>query len=377
MEDVIQKMEGRLKELTLRSEAEHTSGCENSQVPKLLQCEIAALQERCLQKDMIVVDITQEKKDLQEQYTQMRICNAVLEERCKQNGEIIARMDQEIKSLKGELADMRYVFRHPIIAKHFGEQWQQLDGLSGSEEDGLSKSGFGEELENTRLAYDALRPQLTSDNADRERSWEYASSVSSQSWIVVGAGPHCFPSNSMFKTLSGDTEYFLKVEHLRKGSHVLADDGETVLEVLHNPQQFETDRLVELCTDAATLYVTPDHRVPVPDGSGASHDVLAQELKAGDLVFEDRVPKVLTSVKEVRQTSSVWKVIFKPDMAVPVFMPPPAISSKGHAKKHLRRSGMNRRGKPGMVKDAHCSMPDTAEGDVELPDVCKMYCEPC
>jgi hypothetical protein len=182
----------------------------------------------------------------------------------------------------------------------------------------------------------------------------------------------------LFKCVSGEDEYYLKVEQLMKGSHVLSHD-KMALEVVSNPEQTETDRLIELKTESASLFVTPDHRVPVCGGKFGSHDVQAKDLKVGDRVFEDLIPKELVSVEQIvlEEKVPVWGVTLQPDIPVGVFAAPPGIASKGYAKKHLRRGGMTRRGKPGASHDnTHCSIPDTAEGDTELPDVCKTYQKP-
>merc|ERR1712217_753635 len=130
------------------------------------------------------------------------------------------------------------------------------------------------------------------------------------------------------------------------GSHVLSHNG-TKLEVVNNPERTEADKLIELMTESATLYVTPAHRVPVYDGASGSHDAQAKDVKVGDCVFEDLIPKELVSVEhiELKEKVPVWGITLQPDMPVAVFMAPPGISSKGLAKKHLRRGGMNRRGK--------------------------------
>merc|ERR1712129_420687 len=174
------------------------------------------------------------------------------------------------------------------------------------------------------------------------------------------------------------TEHYLKVEQLMKGSHVLSDNN-TKLEVVKNPERTETDRLIELKTQSATLCVTPDHRVPVVGGTSGSHDVQAKDVKVGDPVFEGAIPKQLVSVEEIilEEKIPVWAVTLQPDMPVAVFMVPCAISSKGHAKKQLRRGGMHRRGQPGSSNDdTQRSILDTAEGNSELPDVCRSYHEP-
>merc|ERR1712032_706839 len=286
---------------------------------------------------------------------------AALEERCAQNGRTITRLEQENQSLKGELADLRY---------YLTAQRPNLDqGNQGPF--AIDAPAEGEKREGEQHDH-----SLDGSAAD---GWDLLSMTSSRSWISVTAssGPHCWVAGNLFKSVSGDTEYYLKVEELRKGSEVLSHNN-TKLEVASDPQRSETDKLIELKTESSILKVTPDHRVPVIlKGASVHQDLQAKDLKVGDRIFEDLTPKELISVTEIvlEEKEPVWGITFKPDMPVAVFLPPPAIASKGYEKKHLRRPGMNRRGKPGSSRDdTHLSIPDT-EGD-DLPHVCVKYNDP-
>lgn len=190
-----------------------------------------------------------------------------------------------------------------------------------------------------------------------------ASDTSDMSWISVR--PHCFMSNALFRTISDQTEFYLSGDKLVKGSRVLADDCKTILEVVCKPEQFEVNKVIKLQAGDATLFVTPDHRVPVLRGpSGEPCDVQAQDIQQGDSVFVNGFPSYLTSVEQhvLPQNQTVLKIAFQPDMPVAVFTPPPAISTKGYMMRRIRRGGMSKRGQPGKAAHDHLSIPDTAPG---------------
>jgi TPP-dependent indolepyruvate ferredoxin oxidoreductase alpha subunit len=87
-------------------------------------------------------------------------------------------------------------------------------------------------------------------------------------------------SDAIFKTKSGQSTFFLPARELQKGSLVVADDGQTLLEVVTTPERHETDTIVELHAGDAVLCVTKDHRIPrLLEKSGQRHEVQAAELK--------------------------------------------------------------------------------------------------
>jgi len=354
---IIQKMEAREQKLRIRQERHNTSSV-GSDMMKPMNTMLQSLQASQARDRSIINSITQENKELQETCVQLRCEKAALEERCAQNSSTITQLEQDNRSLKGELADLRYYLAapRPNLDQHH-EGPCMIDVLAEGDE----------------------RVAQTSDiSLDRSAAgWDLVSVTSSHSWISVAAssGPHCWLEGSVFKTLSGDIEHYLKVEELRKGSQVLSHNN-AKLEVVRNPQRSETDKLVELRTAASTLYVTPDHRVPVFSSDSEGFDMQAKDLRVGYQIFEDLTPQELISVefRVLEDKVPVWGITFKPDMPVAVFMVPPAIASKGYAKKHLRRPGMNRRGKPGSCGDhAHFSIPDTAEGESDLPELCRKH----
>jgi len=166
------------------------------------------------------------------------------------------------------------------------------------------------------------------------------------SYVSVGTSrTQCFMKEAIFKTTSGDTEFFLYAHELTKGSRVMAADGKTTVEVAAVPELREVDRVVDLQAGSALLSVTPDHRIPMlEEAGGESCDVDAASLKPGAMIFVDGMPTPLVSKYDQVSDDKfqVVKIAFKPDVPVASFTCPPAISSKGSRKKPLRRGKRSR-----------------------------------
>ena len=177
---------------------------------------------------------------------------------------------------------------------------------------------------------------------------------------------NCFMLDAVFKSRM---DLFREGRDLQKGSQVLAGDGKTVLEVVEISKEGQATEVVDLQADSATLRVTPDHPVQIPDESGepGRHVYMpAGKLKAGDFVMLDSgEPVALTSAETQPSECKVLKIVFKPDLPVAVFSSPSCILSKGHKKKsQVRRSGMGMRGKDSIdPMDGSASIPDTAAGE--------------
>ncbi|CAE7749498.1 Cyt-b5 [Symbiodinium necroappetens] len=159
----------------------------------------------------------------------------------------------------------------------------------------------------------------------------------------------CFMADAIFKIRSCDTEYYLMGTDLKKGSQVVSADGKTILEVAAPPEIRAAKEVVDLHAGAATLCVTPDHPVRVPDARGELDQILylpAGQLKVGDsVVLDSGEAAKLTGVNLQATECDVLKIVFEPDLPVAVFYSPPCIQSKGHKKKPPRRSGEWRKGK--------------------------------
>ena len=164
---------------------------------------------------------------------------------------------------------------------------------------------------------------------------------------------------------------------LKRGSQVVAGDGETILEVAAPPEICPATEVVDLQAGDATLRVTPDHPVQVPDARGELEKTLylpAGQLKVGDwVVLDSGEASQLTGVNLQATECEVLKIVFEPDLPVAVFSPPPCIRSKGHKKKpSMRRGGECRKGKA-VVEQAVAagSIPDTALGSARIEmDLC-------
>ena len=177
---------------------------------------------------------------------------------------------------------------------------------------------------------------------------------------------NCFMLDAVFKSRM---DVFREGGDLQKGSQVLAGDGKTVLEVVEISKEARATEVVDLQAGSATLRVTPDHPVQIPDerGEPGRHVYMpAGKLKAGDFVMLDSgEPVALTSAEAQAMECKVLKIVFKPDLPVAVFSSPSCILSKGHKKKsQVRRSGMGGRGKDSAdPMDGGASIPDTAAGE--------------
>ncbi|CAE7284014.1 CYB2, partial [Symbiodinium microadriaticum] len=182
----------------------------------------------------------------------------------------------------------------------------------------------------------------------------------------------CFMPDAIFKIRSCDTEYYLMGTDLKKGSQVVSADGKTILEVAAPPEIRAAKEVVDLHAGAATLCVTPDHPVRVPDARGELDQILylpAGQLKVGDSVVLDSGEAAKLSGVNLQATKcEVLKIVFEPDLPVAVFSSPPCIQSKGHNKEpSKRRAGEWKKGKAVVdPTDGAVSMPNTAVGSARL-----------
>ena len=186
----------------------------------------------------------------------------------------------------------------------------------------------------------------------------------------------CFMSDAIFKTRSCDADYYLMGKDLSEGSPVVAADG-SILKVAEPPEICPATEVVDLQAGGATLRVTPDHPVRVPDARGELDKILylpAGQLKKGDSVILDSGEAAkLTGVSLQVKECQVLKIVFEPDLPVAVFSSPPCIQSKGHNKKpSTRRAGECRKGKAAVdPTDGAVSIPDTAVGSARIEmDLC-------
>lgn len=203
-----------------------------------------------------------------------------------------------------------------------------------------------------------LRPMEGAEHSDTDEEVVEDHSARGQCYFKTSSPP-CYTAGALFKQPGG---FFLEGCSLVEGSKVVTVDGDTVVDVVrivrHNVKS-----LVELCSwDPAFVYdiITPSIRVIVPGG-----EVCAKDLKCGDPVMcSDGTIRHLANAREkiLPESVEMLEITFKPDLAVCVYKAPLAILTKGQKKKPLRRSRMNRRGRPGNARDEGISIPDTAPG---------------
>ena len=191
---------------------------------------------------------------------------------------------------------------------------------------------------------------------------DHASILSGSSGCSVKQ--NCFMLDAIFKSRM---DVFREGSDLQKGSQVLAGDGETVLEVVEISKEARTTEVVDLQAGAATLRVTPDHPVQVPDEGGKAGRHLympAGKLKVGDFVMlGSGEPVALTIAETLPMECKVLKIVFNPNLPVAVFSSPSCILSKGHKKSQNRRSIRGRGKEAAHPVDEGASIPDTAAGE--------------
>ena len=309
--------------------------------------------------------------------------NAVYKDRCEQ-------LKQQLAKAEAKLGQMQVLWEEKGVYK---ERCRQLERqLAEAKKQAAHRTAL-----HTAVAHEDPEEASSSRDSDLTDQLGYilvddaASSISSgssgSSWFSVQ--PDCFVPESVFKTRGCGTDFFLMGRDLKKGSQVVAGDDETILEVCEVPEVCRATELVHLQAGAATLRVTKDHPVQVPEdqedkeyegdadkeeiGVGSCKFVPAGSLKTGDLVMLDSgEPAALTSVDVQPVECDVLKLAFRPNMAVAVFSCPPCILSKGSkTKPKTRRGKMCQRRVQGSPEeelgeesaDGGASMPNTAGGE--------------
>ena len=307
--------------------------------------------------------------------------NAMYKERCEQ-------LRQQLAKAEAKLGQMQVLWEEKGVYKERCRQLErQLAEAKPRATHRITRSVAvaHEDPEEASSSHDSdLTEQLGYILVDDAAS--ISSGSSGSSWFSVQ--PDCFVPESVFKTRGCGIDFFLMGRDLKKGSQVVAGDDETILEVCEVPEVCHATELVHLQAGAATLRVTKDHPVQVPEdqadkdkedadkeeiGVGMSCTfVPAGSLKRGDLVMLDSgEPAALTSVDVQPVECDVLKLAFRPNMAVAVFSCPPCILSKGSlTKPKIRRRKMCRRRGQGSPEDlgeesadGGASMPNTAGGE--------------
>ena len=333
--------------------AEATVATSQDELGKV-QSEKSKCDERCQQLER---RLTQDQSGNVEKLQSLLVENATYKERCEQLKANLSKAETKLEQMeKCQVEAARYDERCQLLERQLAEAKEQASCSSGFQascvpEPDACDSGF----------------VLVEDTS---------SVLSRSSWFSVQ--PHCFMLDSIFKTRSCDLDFFLMGRDLKKGSQVVAGDDETILEVAKNPEICKATEIVRLQAGEATLQVTWDHPVQVPDlkdmqkgaadvadereGERVVQYLPAGTLKKGDfVVLDSREPMALTSVESWSADCEVLKIVFEPDLPVAVFSCPPCILSKGDKKLPKRRGRVSQRGKgaPDLTADS-VSVPVTA-----------------
>ena len=275
-------------------------------------------------------------------------CKAVLQDRCEQLQQQLAEARGQLEVLWEERGMYKERLRQLVERKKQESHRATFNNPRGQ---APRDAAFGDEEPD-------LAEQLGYSLVDEDR----ASVLSVSSGCSVKQ--NCFMLDAIFKSRM---DFFREGSDLQKGSQVLAGDGKTVLEVVDISKEAQTTKVVVLQAGGATLRVTPDHPVQVPNEGGNAGRPLcmpAGKLKVGELVMLDSGEAVaLTSAETLAMECNVLKIVFKPDLPVAVFSSPSCILSKGHQKLQTRR-GVRGRGKEAAhPTDEGASIPDTAAGE--------------
>ena len=353
------------------SQAEADAAARRVDVERL-QEESRSYQERCQQVEVARRASAEEPGSMAE--LQLEKEKAVLQDRCEQLRQQLqqtsAKAEAERSAVLGQLLDLRE--ERGTHKERICELERQL--REGKKPEQASHHSNSQHVHPSifvsSVASSEEEPDLAELFGYRFVDEDRASILSGSSQSSVEQ--NCFMLDSMFKVR---LDVFRAGRDIQKGSQVVAGDGKTVVEVVEIKEAQATE-VVDLRVGTDMLRVTPDHRVQVPDLSGQVGRRFyreAGELKQGDLVMiAPGQPVALTGAETHPMECKVLKIVFQPDLPVPVFSGPTCILSKGHEKKSRggRRGGMCQRGKEAsdpadgaFDPTEGASIPDTAAGE--------------
>ena len=340
------KCQERCEEFATRLQAAEAEASEHADTKQRLARAEADVAERRLEMQRLEMENLSLKDGSQRaetgQSTELRVEKAVLQDRCEQ-------LQRQLAEARGQLK---------VLWQERGMYQERLRQLAE----------MNKKQESHHHRHPAFHPPGTapSDTAFGDQEWDLVDDIAS---VLSGSSgcsvqQNCFMLDAIFKCRM---DVFREGSDLQKGSQVLAGDGETVLEVVEISKEARTKKVVDLQAGAATLRVTPDHPVQVPDENGQAGCRLympAGKLKVGDFVMLDSgEPVALTTAETLPMECKVLKIVFKPDLPVAIFSSPSCILSKGHRKLQNRRSVRGRGKEPADPIDEGASIPDTAAGE--------------
>jgi len=113
------------------------------------------------------------------------------------------------------------------------------------------------------------------------------------------------------------------VQELREGDCVLLTDG-VVAQVTQVKRHARATRsLVELVTNQASLKISDNHRIEVPNVEGLRPSPwLARELRVGDQIIVGNRSRPLTRVRHFTEGVELIRVCFQPDGVVEAYVIP-------------------------------------------------------
>ena len=372
----------RCQELANRLEAAEAEASEHAKTKELL----AQAQSHATEKQLEVQRLQEESRECvsaeeAKSNVELRLEKAMLLERCEQ-------LRQQLAKAEGKLGQMQALWEEKATYKERCRQLERQLAEAKPPPHCGSPSVHAALSRHVPVPSDDVASSGQESNLTAELEYilvddEVASSssvLSHSSWFSVK--PDCFMADAIFKTRSSGVDFFLMGRDLRKGSQVVAGDDETILEVCEAPVVCQAKEVVRLQAGAATLRVTADHAVQVPEtdgameggaGGGSCRYVPAGSLKPGALVMLDSgEPMALTGVASESGEHEVLKLAFKPNRSVAVFSCPPCILSKGaNSKPAIRRAKMGQRRGQGLTAaenadEGRASMPNTAGTSTEI-----------
>ena len=336
-----------------------------------LQEKSRSCQERCQQAEVARLASAAEPGSKAE--LQLEKEKAVLQERCEQ-----LRQQLQQTSVKAEAERSAMLGQLQVMWEEKGTHKERIRELERQLREGKKQqASHHSNSQHVHPSISVSSAASSEDEPDLAELFGYSFVDEDRASILSGSSQssveqNCFMLDSMFKVRM---DVFRAGRDLQKGSQVVAGDGKTVCEVVEIKEARATE-VVDLRVGTDTLRVTPDHRVQVPDVSGQVGRRFyreAGELKPGDLVMiAPGEPVALTGAETHPMECKVLKIVFQPDLPVPVFSGPTCILSKGHEKKSRggRRGGMRQRGKEASdptdgASDPTegASIPDTAAGE--------------
>ncbi|CAE7541698.1 unnamed protein product [Symbiodinium sp. CCMP2592] len=284
------KCQERCQDLANRLEAaevEPTKEClANDDTAKQVQPQLQG--ERCSYKEARCFPISSEdvasKSGLQQE-------KAVLQDRCEQLLQQLAKAESK-QALREEIGMYKECLRW---LERLVVETKKSHRLGGGISDHPCLNLRGTAPSDTAFG-DAERLGYSLIEEDR------ASVLSGSSGCSVKQ--NCFMLDAVFKSRM---DFFREGRDLQKGAQVLAGDGKTVLEVVEISKERQATEVVDSQAGAATLRVTPDHPVQIPDES----------CEPGDFVMLDLgEQRALTCA--MAQSMECEEIVFKPDLPAAV-----------------------------------------------------------